>query len=46
MTQSQFVYLCNESTVEPSIALENDNVVQAIKSDNVELLQFILDNEF
>ena len=46
MTQSQFIYLCNESTVEPSIALENDNVIKAIKDDDLEMLQFILDNEF
>lgn len=46
MTQSQFIYLCNESTIEPSIALENENVIKAIKAGDVELLQFILDNEF
>jgi hypothetical protein len=46
MTKSQFVYLCNESNIDPSIALENDDVIKAIKSDDVEMLQFILDNEF
>lgn len=46
MTQSQFIYLCNESSIDPAIALENDNVIKAIKAGDLEMLQFILDNEF
>ena len=46
MTQSQFVALCTQRTIDPSIALENDDVVQAIKSGDIELLTSILDNQF
>jgi len=46
MTQTQFAALCSERTIEPSLALENDDVIQAIKSGNVDLLVSILDNQF
>ena len=46
MTQNQFIYLCNESNIEPALALENDNIVTAIKAGDVEMVQFLLDNEF
>ena len=46
MTQSQFAALCTERTIEPAIALENDDVIQAIKSGNIDLLINILDNQF
>ena len=46
MTRSQFIALCNEHTIEPSIALENDQVVAAIKSGNIELLITVLNSEF
>ena len=46
MTKSQFIALCNERTIEPSIALENDQVVQAIKSGNIDLLITVLNNQF
>jgi hypothetical protein len=46
MTKSEFVAICEEKTIDPSIALENDKVVNAIKSNDVALLINILDNEF
>lgn len=46
MTKSEFVAICVEKTIDPSIALENDKVVNAIKSNDVALLINILDNEF
>ena len=46
MTQSQFAALCTTRTIDPSIALENDDVIQAIKSGDIELLTSILDNQF
>jgi hypothetical protein len=46
MTQNQFIYLCNESNIEPALALENDNIVAAIKAGDIEMVQFLLDNEF
>lgn len=46
MTQSQFATLCTQRTIDPSIALENDDVIQAIKSGDIELLTSILDTQF
>ena len=46
MTQSQFVALCTERTIEPAIALENDDVIQAIKSGDIELLIKVLNTQF
>jgi len=46
MTKLQFIAICNEKTIEPSIALENDDVVQAIQSNDVEVLINVLDSQF
>jgi hypothetical protein len=46
MTQNQFIYLCNESNIDPAIALENDNIVAAIKAGDTEMVQFLLLTEF
>lgn len=46
MTQSQFAALCTERTIDPSLALENENVIKAIKAGDIELLTSILDNQF
>lgn len=46
MTQSQFAALCVERTIDPSLALENDEVIQAIKSGDIEVLIATLDNQF
>lgn len=46
MTQSEFTALCAERTIDPSIALENDNLVEALKARDDEAVVTILDNEF
>jgi hypothetical protein len=46
MTQTQFAILCNEYLIEPCMALENDDVVKAIKSNDVQTLKDVLENQF
>lgn len=46
MTKSEFVAICTEKTIDPSLALENDDVREAIKLDDVYWLIAILDNQF
>jgi hypothetical protein len=46
MTKSQFIALCVERTIEPSLALENDQVLHAIKLGNIDLLITVLNNQF
>ena len=46
MTKSEFTALCAERTIDPSIALENDNLVEALKARDDEAVVTILDNEF
>lgn len=47
MTQNQFILLCNEYLIEPSIALENDNIVQALRDrEPIETIKTILETEF
>lgn len=46
MTKNEFVAICTEKTIDPSLALENDEVREAIKLDDVYWLVAILDNQF
>lgn len=46
MTKLDFISICNEKCIDPSIALENDDVKQAIKLDDAFWLIAILDNQF
>ena len=46
MTKSEFVALCVDRTIEPSIALENDDVIQAIQSNDVDVLINVLNSQF
>jgi len=46
MTKSEYIAMCVDRTIEPSIALENDDVVQAIQSNDVEVLINVLDSQF
>jgi hypothetical protein len=46
MTQNEFVAICTEKTIDPVLALENDEVIQAIKSNDVDLLVTVLDSQF
>jgi hypothetical protein len=46
MTKNEFMAICINKTIDPSLALENDEVIQAIKSNDVDLLVTVLDNQF
>jgi hypothetical protein len=46
MTKNEFMAICIEKTIDPSLALENDEVREAIKSNDVDLLVTVLDNQF
>jgi hypothetical protein len=46
MTKSEFIAICTEKTIDPSLALENDEVREAIKLDDVYWLIAILENQF
>lgn len=46
MSELDFIAICNEKLIDPEIALENDDVKQAIKLDDVYWLVAILDNQF
>jgi len=46
MTQNQFDALCSEHNIHPSIALENDELRQALKDRNDQQVIEILTNEF
>lgn len=47
MTRTQFILLCNELLIEPSIALENDNILQALRDRKpIETVKTILETEF
>jgi hypothetical protein len=46
MTQNQFNNLCAAYLIDPAIALENDNVIAAIRAGDVAALTVILQNEF
>lgn len=46
MTKSEFVEICAEYYVHHLVALENDAVVEAIKSGDTESLREALKNEF
>jgi hypothetical protein len=46
MTQNQFLTLCNEHHILPDIALENDDLVQALRERDDDKVQRIIANEF
>jgi hypothetical protein len=46
MTQNQFAALCVKFTVDPAIALENENVVEALREKDDEAVERILKEEF
>ena len=46
MNKNQFMQLCAAACIDPAIALENDNVIDAIRAGDARLVQFLLDNEF
>ena len=46
MTQSQFISTCNEFLIEPSLALENEHIVSALRERKDELILTILKEEY
>lgn len=46
MTQNEFNTLCQERTIDPNLALENDELVQALRDRDDEAVVNILNNQF
>ena len=46
MTQLEFVTLCNEYLISPYIALENENIVNALYDKNDQKVKELLETEF
>jgi len=46
MTLNEFIYKCNELTIDHNIALENDAIVGAIESENDALVIELLETQF
>lgn len=46
MTQNQFNALCNEHGIAPSIALENDELIETLRERNDEQVIRIITEEF
>jgi hypothetical protein len=46
MTRNDFAAICIERLIDPALALENDDVRNAVKLGNIDLLISILDNQF
>lgn len=46
MTQNQFLTLCNEHCIDPDIALDNDDLCQALKDRDDDKVIEIIINEF
>jgi len=47
MTASQFATLCAIRYIDPSVALENENIIEALENGgDTQEIEEILDNEF
>jgi hypothetical protein len=46
MTKNEFNALCAERTIDPNLALENDELVEALKDRDDKAVVAILDNQF
>lgn len=46
MTANEFSALCSEYGIPPSVALENDDIVEALKNGDADAVADILANEF
>lgn len=46
MIKSEFIEECTNRTIEPSLALENDDVIEAIQTNDMQMLINVLDNQF
>lgn len=46
MTQSKFIELCEKYTIHPSIALENDDIRDALRNKQDSKIETLLREEF
>lgn len=46
MTKNQFLALCGKYAIDPALALENDSVVEALRSRDAGEVERILAEEF
>jgi hypothetical protein len=46
MSKLEFLSLCGERCIDPDLALENENLVQALKEKNFDKVLEVLDTEF
>jgi len=46
MNKTTFLLACQQHLIDPDLALENDNVIAAIKENNLEKLNTIFASEF
>jgi hypothetical protein len=46
MTRTEFLILCLKYNIDPALALENENIVKALRAKNNAEVERILENEF
>ena len=46
MSKNEFLVLCSEYSIDPDMALENDNVVEALRNRDDLRVETILESEF
>ena len=46
MTKTDFQMLCSEYLIDPSLALENENIREALRQRDAEQVKHILETEF
>ena len=46
MTKTEFQMLCGEYLIEPSLALENENIREALRQRDAKQVKHILETEF
>ena len=46
MTKNQFDALCSKYLIDPSIALENEDVRNALKQKDTDRIEYLLKNNF
>jgi len=46
MSKNEFLVLCSNYDIDPAIALENDNVVEALRNRDDNAVATILESEF
>ena len=46
MSRNEFLVLCSNYSIDPDIALENDNVVEALRDRDDLRVETILESEF